>query len=204
MPTRRIMVTRMATITSRTRTTGASIYRSIPNLLTIARLGLAPLIFWAITSGRHPLALILFACAALTDGLDGMLARRFGQTTALGAYLDPIADKILLSGVYLSLALAGSVPWWLVIVIFGRDVFLLASSGVALLFTEFRQFRPSIWGKTSTFIQIVCATAWMAQNATNSPLLHAAAQAIVWPAAAATVWSGLHYGWRGLRFVRAH
>src|SRR5712664_1604183 len=95
---------------------------SIPNLLTIARLLLAPFIFAAIVNGRHALA--LFACASLTDGLDGLLARRFGQITPVGAYLDPIADKVLLSGVYLSLALAGSVPWWLVMVIFGRDLFL--------------------------------------------------------------------------------
>jgi cardiolipin synthase len=179
-------------------------FASIPNLLTIARLLLAPFIFTAIVNGRHICALALFACAALTDGLDGMLARRFGQITAAGAYLDPIADKVLLSGVYLSLAVAHSVPWWLVIVIFGRDLLLLLSSGIALRFTGFRQFRPTVWGKASTFIQIACAITWMTQNAVNSTPVHALAEALIWPAAAATIWSGLHYGWRGLRFVRAH
>jgi cardiolipin synthase len=177
---------------------------SIPNLLTIARLLVAPFIFVAIVNGRHASALALFACAALTDGLDGLLARRFGQITATGAYLDPIADKVLISGVYLSLAAAGTVPWWLVIVIFGRDLFLLASSGVALLFTGFRQFRPSVWGKASTFVQIACAIAWMTQNAVDSPALHALAEGLIWPTAGITIWSGLHYSWRGLRFVRAH
>jgi cardiolipin synthase len=177
---------------------------SIPNLLTIARLLLAPFIFAAIVNGRHALALALFACASLTDGLDGLLARRFGQITPVGAYLDPIADKVLLSGVYLSLALAGSVPWWLVMVIFGRDLFLLASSGIALLFTGYRQFRPSVWGKASTFAQIACAIAWMTRNAVDSPGIHALAEALIWPTAALTVWSGLHYSWRGFRFVRAH
>ena len=174
------------------------------NLLTLARLLLAPFIFLAIVNGRHSFALVLFACAAFTDGIDGMLARRFGQITPLGAYFDPIADKILLSGVYTSLAIVGSVPWWLVIVIFSRDIFLLASSGIVLLFTAVRQFQPSVWGKASTFVQIVCAITWMTQNAVNSAALHALAQALVWPTAAATIWSGLHYTWRGIRFVRMH
>src|SRR5258708_20711546 len=101
---------------------------SIPNLLTMARLLLAPFIFAAIVNGRHALALALFACAALTDLLDGLLARRFGQTTPVGAYLDPIADKVLLSGVYLSLAVAGLVPCCVVMAIIGRYLFLPPSS----------------------------------------------------------------------------
>jgi cardiolipin synthase len=177
---------------------------NIANLLTLARLLLAPFIFLAIANGRHTLALVLFACAAFTDGIDGMLARRLGQITPVGAYFDPIADKVLLSGVYVSLAIVGSVPWWLVVVIFGRDIFLLASSGFALLLTEVRQFQPSVWGKASTFVQIVCAIAWMTQNVVNSTALYALAQALVWPTAAATIWSGLHYSWRGIRFLRAH
>ena len=177
---------------------------SIPNLLTVIRLLLAPFVFAAIVSGRDESALALFAGAALTDGLDGLLARRFRQITPLGAYLDPLADKVLLSGVYVSLAARGSVPWWLVAVIFGRDIFLLLSSGIALMFTAFRQFRPSVWGKASTFVQIACALAWMAQNAVPSSALHALAVILIWPTAAATIWSGLHYSWRGFRFVRAH
>jgi cardiolipin synthase len=177
---------------------------SIPNLLTIARLLLAPFIFGAIVNGRHALALGLFACAALTDSLDGLLARRFGQTTPVGAYLDPIADKVLLSGVYVSLAVATIVPWWLVMVIIGRDLFLLASSGIVLLFTGHRQFHPSVWGKASTFAQIACAITWMLQNVVDSTAVHALAVVLIWPTAAITLWSGLHYSWRGFRFVRAH
>ena len=177
---------------------------SLPNLLTIARLLLAPFIFRAILDGRHVVALVLFACAALTDGLDGILARRFRQTTSAGAFLDPIADKFLLSGVYLALALAGSVPWWLVIVVLGRDVFLLASSAIVMGFTDFRQFQPSVWGKISTLVQIVCAIAWMLQNAGISPQLHTIAQALIWPTAAVTLWSGVYYIGRALRFLRVH
>lgn len=176
---------------------------TIPNLLSIARLVLAPVIFRAITSGRHTLTLALFAAAALTDGLDGILARRFRQMTPVGAYLDPIADKVLLSGVYISLALAQSVPWWLVAVIFGRDVYLLVSSAVVLLFTKFRDLRPSVWGKASTLVQIACASAWMGQNALNQAPLGSLARALVWPTAAATIWSALDYTWRGCRSLNA-
>jgi len=177
---------------------------SIPNLLTLVRLLLAPFVFRAITDSQHIAALLLFVCAALTDGLDGLLARRLGQTTSAGALLDPIADKLLLSGVYLALAVAGSVPWWLVIVVLGRDVFLLASSAIVMLFTDFRQFQPSVWGKISTLVQIVCALSWMLQNAGFSPQLHGVAQALVWPTAAVTLWSGLHYSWRTIGFLRVH
>lgn len=177
---------------------------TVPNLLTIVRLLLGPFVFLAILSGHHERALVLFAIAALTDGLDGLLARRINQATPLGAYLDPIADKVLLSGVYLSLAVARSIPFWLVVVIFGRDLYLLASSGIALLFTAFREFRPSVWGKISTFVQVACATSWMAQNAADLPPLHALARALIWPTAAITIWSGLHYSWRGFRFLKAH
>jgi cardiolipin synthase (CMP-forming) len=177
---------------------------SVPNLLTIARLLLAPFVFSAILSGRNTSALFLFAGAALTDGFDGWLARRLGQVTTAGAYLDPIADKLLLSGAYLSLAISGGMPWWLVAVIFGRDLFLLVSSAIALLFTEFRQFHPSVWGKVSTLVQITCAFVWMLRNAFILPQLDDIAEALVWLTALATLWSGLHYGWRGLRLARSH
>lgn len=177
---------------------------SIPNLLTLSRLALAPFIFYAIITAQPVLALVLFAAAAATDALDGLLARRFGQITRTGAYIDPIADKILLSGTFVSLAAAEIVPWWLVILIFARDLFLLLSSVIALAFTKFRDFRPSVWGKASTFVQILCVTAWMAQNVPIFSAFRALAQALIWPTAAITFWSGLHYAWRGWRSIWVH
>src|SRR5579883_2909018 len=110
---------------------------------------------------RTPRALALFAAAAVTDALDGALARRFGWTSTAGAYLDPIADKALLSGLYLTLAVTGDIPWWLVGLIFGRDLLILAAAGLALLFTRLRAFPPSLWGKVSTIFQVLTAVAWM-------------------------------------------
>lgn len=175
---------------------------TLPNLFTLARLLLAPVIVSAILHRRAFAALCIFAVAAATDVIDGYLARHLGAATAAGAFLDPIANKLLLTGVYLALALAGSVPWWLVAVIFARDLLILASAAVALLATKLRAFPPSIWGKASTFFQILTAVAFLGRDAFASPLLAASCAALVWPTLALTVWSGIHYGWRGARLLR--
>src|SRR5262249_41883884 len=108
---------------------------NLPNLLTLSRLALVPFIIQAILDGRHLAALALFAIAAATDLLDGAAARRFGISTPVGAYLDPIADKCLMSGVFLALAMARLAPWWFVCVVFGRDIYILLSVGVLLFVT---------------------------------------------------------------------
>ena len=102
------------------------------NLLTLLRLALTPFVIQAIVAGRHVLALALFSIAAFTDALDGAAARRFHLATAAGAYLDPIADKVLMSGVFLALAIGHIVPWWLVGWIFGARH--LYSCGRVLVF----------------------------------------------------------------------
>ena len=165
------------------------------NLLTLLRLVLVPFVIRAILDGRHTLALALFAGAALTDMLDGAVARRFHLATPAGAWLDPIADKCLLSGVFLALAGAGTVPWWLVGIIFGRDFFILAGAATVMFLTPVRKFPPSIWGKVSTLVQIVTVTAWMSGNV-------GAARFLLWPCAAVTIWSGIHYTWRTFRLLR--
>ena len=175
---------------------------TLPNLFTLARLVLAPFVVYLILNQRHVAAATLFAIAAATDGIDGYLARRLHATTSAGAYLDPIADKLLLSGVFLALAIIRSAPLWLVGVIFGRDLLILGSSGAALLLTRLRAFPPSVWGKASTFFQILTAVAYLMRNAFGSPVVGALCNALIWPAAVITVWSGIDYGWRGWRLVR--
>jgi cardiolipin synthase len=172
------------------------------NLATLARLLLTPRIAFLIFHDRHLAALILFFLAGLTDVLDGGLARRYGWHTPAGAYLDPIADKVLLGTVYICLALQAGIPWWFVGIIFARDILILLAAGAALTFTTIRRFPPTVWGKFSTFMQIFTATAWMIRDAFPSPTLTLIARGLVWPAAAATLWSGLHYAWRGLRLVQ--
>ena len=164
------------------------------NLLTLLRLVLVPFVILAILEGRHSLALALFAGAALTDLLDGAVARRFRLATPAGAWLDPVADKCLLSGVFLALAGAGTVPWWLVFIVFGRDFYILAGAATVMLLTPVREFPPSIWGKLSTLIQIVTVVVCMAGNSS----------AMLWPCAAFTIWSGIHYTWRTIQVARVH
>ena len=161
------------------------------NLLTFLRFVLVPFVIRAILDGRHTLALALFAVAALTDVLDGAVARRFRLATPAGAWLDPVADKCLISGVFLALAGAGTVPWWLVGIVFGRDFYILAGVAIVMLLTPVRKFPPSIWGKASTFVQVLMVVAWMAGSV-------GPARAMLWPCAAFTIWSGIHYTWRTL------
>jgi cardiolipin synthase len=177
---------------------------SLPNFFTALRLVLVPFIIQAILAGRHTLALALFASAAATDVLDGAAARRLRLTTQTGAYLDPIADKCLLSGVYLALAIARILPWWFVAIIFGRDIYILAAVGVLMLATSVRQYPPTIWGKLSTFVQILTAVVWMARNVFPLRVLDALSSAMLWPCMVFTLWSGVHYTWRGIQVARAH
>jgi cardiolipin synthase len=165
------------------------------NLLTFLRFGLVPFVIRAILDGHHTLALALFAAAALTDVLDGAVARRFRLATPAGAWLDPVADKCLMCGVFLALAGAGTVPWWLVGIIFGRDFYILAGVAIVMLLTPVRKFPPSIWGKASTFVQVLTAAAWMSGNMGQAGVM-------LWPCAAFTLWSGIHYTWRTLQLLR--
>jgi len=166
----------------------------LPNLLTVSRLLLTPFIIQAILTGRRPLALVLFIIAGFTDFLDGAAARWFHSASNVGAYLDPIADKCLLSGVYLAFALSGLMPWWLVILIFGRDIYILLGVGLFLLLTPIRRFPPSRWGKISTFVQIVTAMLW---------LIGGFPPIVLWTCAAFTLWSGVHYTWLGVQMALA-
>jgi cardiolipin synthase len=162
------------------------------NLLTILRLVLVPFVILAVLDGHHTLALALFAGAAATDVLDGAVARRFRLATPVGAWLDPVADKCLLSGVFLALASAGTVPWWLVFLIFGRDLYILIGAAIVMFLTPVREFPPSIWGKLSTFVQIVTAVVSMAGRSS----------VMFWPCAAFTFWSAIPYTWRTLSGYR--
>ena len=172
---------------------------NLPNLFTLARLALAPFVAIAILHGSYGRALVLFFAAGVSDAFDGFLARKLGETTRAGAYLDPIADKALLALIYLSLGFAGTIPWWMVAVVFGRDLLILGMVAWGLMFTSIRRFPPSMWGKVSTFLQILAALCVMAQQYG----VEAPAQAALWVMVATTVWSGIHYALRGLQLLRA-
>jgi cardiolipin synthase len=171
---------------------------NLPNLFTLARLVLAPFVAADILHQRYGRAIVLLFAAGFTDVIDGFLARRLQASTPAGAYFDPIADKILLSVIYISLGVAGAMPWWMVGVVFGRDVLILAMAAYGLLFTTVRKFPPSVWGKVSTFFQIAAALVVMGARAGIATPVTLALYLMVF----GTIVSGLHYVWRGIGMLR--
>ncbi len=159
----------------------------IPNLLSLARLGSAPYLFWLLSRQQWRTALLVIVLAAATDFLDGFLARRWHVNSAFGEALDPIADKALLSGAFIALWLAGSVEGWLAAVVLGRDALILLFAGGAILFAKkLRRFPPSLLGKISTAVQIALVIAIVIQ-------LPLATEILKWAAAVFTVCSGIDY-----------
>jgi cardiolipin synthase len=137
---------------------------TVANLLTFLRIGLIPLFAIMLVYHREGWALILFTIAGVSDGVDGFLARRMKQESELGQFLDPIADKLLMTTAFIMLTIpsvfgAGlrhlPVPFWVTACVIGRDVAIVAVAGAINVFTGFRGFKPSWLGKASTFVQVV-------------------------------------------------
>lgn len=127
---------------------------SAPNQLTLLRMMFLPFIVIHLVAGHYSWALILFVIAGLSDGLDGLLARTLKQQTVLGQYLDPIADKLLLSTMFLVLSILHKIPWKFTVLVFSRDISILCASAVLYAIAGLRDFRPSIFGKANTFAQV--------------------------------------------------
>jgi cardiolipin synthase len=174
---------------------------TIPNLFTMVRILMTPFILLELAHGRFLLGGWLFGGAAFTDLLDGAVARRFGGETKIGLYLDPIADKILLSCIYIGLAVGGAVPVWVVAVIFGRDLWILLLSSIALRFTTFRDLQPSVWGKASTFLQVMTAVAIMAAEGYHDLVLRRICDFLLLAVAGFAALSAGDYSRRGILWL---
>jgi cardiolipin synthase len=125
-----------------------------PNQLTLLRMIFLPFIVINLLKQDYKWALALFILAGLSDGLDGLLARTLHQQTVLGQYLDPIADKLLMSTMFLVLSIEKIIPWKYTVVVFSRDISILLISGVLFMIAGLRDFRPSMFGKANTFAQV--------------------------------------------------
>jgi cardiolipin synthase len=128
---------------------------TVPNQITLLRLGFLPFFLILVFYEEYRWALIVLTFVALTDAFDGYLARTLHQKSALGAYLDPIADKLLLSSSFVVLAMSRKIAWWLTIFVLSRDVLLLTVAAVILIIQGYRPFPPSLLGKATTFVEIV-------------------------------------------------
>ena len=144
---------------------------TVPNMLTVSRMVLIPVFVTMLFYQRFIVALAVFVCAGLTDGLDGLLARRFDQRSQLGTVLDPIADKLMMVTAFIVLSMRSifpapvpshlPVPFWVTVVVISRDVFIIVGAAAINIMTGFRGFRPSWLGKVNTTVQIVAIAAIM-------------------------------------------
>jgi cardiolipin synthase len=174
----------------------------LPNLLTLLRIVLTPFIIWDVLGGQCQVALPLAMIAGLTDAADGYLARLLNASSRTGAWLDPVADKFLLIGLYLSFGYSGVVPWPLAWLVVGRDLLILAMAAVGITFTSIRDFPPTIWGKLSTVIQIAAALIFLV-SCSAVPGISGLVGFAVAAVFAGTAWSGVHYVWRAAVLLRS-
>ncbi len=130
---------------------------SLPNLLTIARILLVPLAVWLIINDRFAAAFAVFVIAGVTDAVDGFIAKRFNAVTELGAYLDPVADKLLLVSIYVALGVQDFLPNWLVILVVSRDVMIIGAVILSWLVDNPVRIRPLVLSKANTVAQITFA-----------------------------------------------
>lgn len=174
---------------------------TLPNLLTVFRMVLIPVFVSFIFYQKFGLALGAFLLAGVTDGLDGLLARRFNQKSQLGAILDPIADKLLLVTSFIVLSLKGlgpqplprhfPVPFWVTAAVISRDVFIIVGAAAINMVTGFRSFRPSWLGKINTTVQILAIAAILI--AASLPSVSGYLPTVYTTVFSLAILSGLHY-----------
>jgi cardiolipin synthase (CMP-forming) len=169
--------------------------RAAPNILTLLRICLAPFLVAAVLENRFKLGFILFAVAGLTDALDGLLARALKQRTVLGEYLDPVADKLLLSTLFLVLLHEGLMPVRVTVLVFGRDVCILIVSAILYAVAGRRDFHPSVFGKINTLAQVLAVAVVILHQWIQAAWVVALRTFALWATMIFTVVSGLHYAW---------
>lgn len=140
---------------------------SIPNLITLGRILLVPVVVWVITSGEMRIAFALFLAAGLSDAVDGFLAKNFHMASELGKYLDPLADKALIVSIYVSLGIAQALPLSIVILVVSRDIMIISAFLLAWLVGRPMPIRPLMVSKANTAAQILLAALVLAEHAFN-------------------------------------
>lgn len=172
---------------------------NIPNVITIVRILLVPLLAILLLEGKFALALLVFLVAGVSDGLDGLLARLLRQQTRLGAILDPLADKALLVTAFVLLAVLQTVPAWLAVLVVSRDLLILGGIAVLLLNDREVVFQPSLVSKLTTFSQLVTVAFFLGQDYL-APLL-GLRDYLIMITAGLTVLSAISYVVRGVRIL---
>lgn len=131
---------------------------NLPNLITIGRIMLVPVVVWAIGSGEMKIAFLVFLAAGISDAVDGFIAKRLGMTSNLGAHLDPLADKALIVSIYIALGITEAIPRWLVILVVSRDILIVGGVMLAWFVGKPIRVKPLVVSKLNTAAQIVLAS----------------------------------------------
>jgi cardiolipin synthase (CMP-forming) len=173
--------------------------RAAPNLLTFLRLCMIPFLVLAVLDSHYKAAFLLFVIAGLSDGLDGLAARLLKQQTQLGEYLDPVADKLLLSTLFLVLMHQRLVSEMVTVLVFSRDLGILIVATTLYISMGIRDFRPSIYGKTSTCAQILALLTVLLCQIRAPRFLVLVRNGALDATAALAIISALHYAWRTAR-----
>jgi cardiolipin synthase len=174
---------------------GLNPLRSAPNLLTLLRICMAPFLVAAILGGHYALGFWLFLAAGVTDALDGVLARVLEQRSMFGHYLDPVADKLLLSTLFLVLLHKGLMPMTVTVLVFGRDVGILLVAAILYAAVGRREFPPSIFGKANTLAQVGAVAVVLLHQLTAASWVKDLRTVLLDATMTLTVASGLHYAW---------
>lgn len=176
---------------------------NLPNFLTLVRIVAIPFFLVLLASHLYLDALLVFILGGVTDALDGFIARRMNQKTSLGAHLDPIADKLLLTSSFIMLGMMGALPLWLAVLVVSRDIVILAGFVfVSFLTNERIEVQPSLVGKLSTALQLLTIAVVLVMLANAEILTPWADEVLFFLTAAATVISGVHYLYRGLLWLQ--
>jgi cardiolipin synthase (CMP-forming) len=173
---------------------------NIPNILTALRILLTPLFVIFLLRDLFHFALVVFAIAAVSDGLDGLLARYFNQYSVLGAYLDPIADKLLLASAFVSLAVLKIIPPWLAVIVLSRDILIVTGIAVFSLTDIPIRIDPSLVSKWTTVAQFLTILLTLLDPGISG--IQIAKQSMFWITASLTITSGLHYVYFGLNLLQ--
>jgi cardiolipin synthase len=172
---------------------------NLPNILTVLRILLTPLFVIFLQRGMMHFALLVFTLSAISDGLDGLIARWLNQRTTLGAYLDPIADKLLLAVAYISLAMLQMVPGWVSVIVISRDILIVLGVAVCTITGVTLRIRPSGISKVTTVVQLL--TIFLVMLHANVDMVAGLIPPMIWITAGVTTLSGLHYTYVGLNMI---
>ncbi len=177
----------------------ASFSMNIPNSLSLLRILLVPVIVIFLIQGSFGKALITFAIAGITDALDGSLARLLNSQTVLGSYLDPIADKLLLTASFVTLSILGIIPSWLTVIVISRDFIILLGIAILSLIGVSHEIKPAVVGKLTTALQILTILLALSFQAFPHNLSYHWIKILYWLTGLFTVASGLTYITRGIK-----